>query len=83
MLRPLEKELVFFGASVAAGCKPCMNYHVEQLRAAGATDDEIRLAIADATHVRNGVLQIQNDAIGPAGPCLLYKLVPIDRDKHF
>ena len=58
MLRPLEKELVFFGASVAAGCKPCMDYHIDQLRVARADDEEIRQAIADAAHVRSSAQQI-------------------------
>lgn len=58
MLRPVEKEMAFFGASVAAGCKPCMDYHIEQLRIARSEDDEIRQAIADAVHVRSCAQQI-------------------------
>ena len=52
MLTAKEKELVFFGASVAAGCKPCMNYHIKQLRVAGAEDEEIEQVIDDASRVR-------------------------------
>jgi AhpD family alkylhydroperoxidase len=50
-LRLKEKELVAVGVSVAAGCKPCTDYHVKAARKAKATDDDIRQAIADATEV--------------------------------
>jgi AhpD family alkylhydroperoxidase len=51
-LRLKERELVAVGASVAAGCKPCTDYHVKAARKAKAADDEIRQAIADAMEVR-------------------------------
>jgi AhpD family alkylhydroperoxidase len=53
-----EKELVAVGISVVAGCKPCTNYHVREVRKAGANDEEIRQAIADATCVRNSAGEI-------------------------
>ena len=34
-----EKELVAVAISVAAGCKPCTDYHVEAVRKVGATED--------------------------------------------
>jgi len=42
----------------AAGCKPCTNYHFKQVRAAGASDDEIEQAISDAMCVRDSAKAI-------------------------
>lgn len=53
-----EKELAAVGISVAAGCKPCTDYHVKAVRAAGAADGEIRQAIADAICVRESALKV-------------------------
>jgi AhpD family alkylhydroperoxidase len=39
-----EKELAAVGISIAAGCKPCTDYHMKAVREAGASDDEIRRA---------------------------------------
>lgn len=47
-----EKELIAVGISVATGCKPCTHYHVKAVRKAGAADDEIRQAVANALAVR-------------------------------
>ncbi len=47
-----EKELAAVGISVAAGCRPCTNYHVREVRKAEATDQEIRQAIAYAVRIR-------------------------------
>ena len=47
-----EKELSAVGVSVATGCKPCTDYHVKAVRKAGAADDEIEQAVADALAVR-------------------------------
>lgn len=35
------KELIALGVSVAVRCEPCMNYHIEQARAKGASDEEL------------------------------------------
>lgn len=51
-LRLKEKELVAVGVSVAAGCKPCTDYHVRAAHKAKASDDELRQAIADAMEIR-------------------------------
>ncbi len=53
-----EKELVAIGASVAAGCKPCTNYHLKKVREAGASYEEINKAILNAVNVRNSAKKI-------------------------
>ena len=47
-----EKELVYFGASVAAGCKPCATYHYAKAQKLGVSDKEIKQSITDAMKVR-------------------------------
>jgi AhpD family alkylhydroperoxidase len=47
-----EKELVAVGASVAAGCIPCTEYHLKEVRAAGATIEEITQALDAALCVK-------------------------------
>ena len=53
-----EKELAAVGISVASGCKPCMNYHVKAVREAGASDEEIKQAVAVALSVRESATDI-------------------------
>ncbi|MFQ6022633.1 MAG: carboxymuconolactone decarboxylase family protein [Acidiferrobacterales bacterium] len=53
-----QKELTAVGISVAAGCKPCTNYHLKAVRKAGASDEEIKQAVADAVAVRERATQI-------------------------
>lgn len=53
-----EGELVSVGASLAAGCKPCTNYHFRRVRAAGASDVEIAQAMSDAVSVRDSAQKI-------------------------
>ncbi|MHC4234873.1 MAG: carboxymuconolactone decarboxylase family protein [Planctomycetota bacterium] len=48
-----EKELVSVGVSLAAGCKPCTDYHLKKVRGAGASDEEIEQAMTDAIAVRD------------------------------
>lgn len=57
-IKPKEKELAAVGISVAAGCKPCTDHHVQVARKARASDQEIRLAVADALAVRNEAAEI-------------------------
>jgi AhpD family alkylhydroperoxidase len=45
-------ELVAIGASVAACCEPCLEFHVNAAREAGATPAEICRAIKMAEKVR-------------------------------
>jgi AhpD family alkylhydroperoxidase len=53
-----EKELANIGASVATGCKPCTDYHFNKVREAGASDEEIKQAMADAMAVRDTAREI-------------------------
>lgn len=53
-----EKELVAVSASVAAGCKPCTNYHFKKVRETGASDEEIKQTISDAMCVRDSAKKI-------------------------
>ena len=53
-----EKELVAVGTSVAAGCKPCTDYHLREVRKTEASDAEIRQAIAQAVRVRRDATEI-------------------------
>ena len=41
-----EKELVYIGASVASGCKPCTSFHYKKALQKGASDEEIKTAIS-------------------------------------
>ncbi len=63
-----EKELIAVGVSVAAGCRPCTVYHVKAARTAGASDDEIEHAVADALAVREDATRIMDGyALGQLG----------------
>jgi AhpD family alkylhydroperoxidase len=53
-----EKELAAVGISIAAGCKPCTDYHMKTVRETDASDDEIRRAIDDAVALRNAATSI-------------------------
>lgn len=63
-----EKELVAVGASVAAGCIPCTQYHLKEVRVAGATTEEITQAVDAALCVKGstrGIMEkIACDALG-------------------
>jgi len=86
-----EKELVYFGASVAAGCKPCVTYHYEKAQSIGVSDNEIKQAISDAISVREnanrkmeqhsleliGMTQDQDDEINTQGMTRITELVSI------
>ena len=53
-----ERELVAVGVSLAAGCKPCADYHLKKVRGAGASDEEIEQAMMDAFAVRDKAKKI-------------------------
>lgn len=53
-----ERELVSVGASLAAGCKLCANFHYKEAQRAGGSDDEIRQAMMDAMAVRDQAKKI-------------------------
>jgi AhpD family alkylhydroperoxidase len=57
-LAPKEKELVATAISVAAGCKPCTDYHVKAARRAEASEAAIRRAIEDGLAVRRKAADI-------------------------
>jgi AhpD family alkylhydroperoxidase len=51
-LREQDQELIAIGASIAAGCRPCTQFHVRAATAAGAGKAEIRRAIDQALEAR-------------------------------
>lgn len=53
-----EKELAAVGISIAAGCKPCTDFHVRKVRELGASDAEVKQAMTDALSVRRGATDI-------------------------
>ena len=53
-----EKELVAVGTSVAAGCRPCTDYHFNKALETGATEDEIWQAMSIGIRVRNSATNI-------------------------
>ena len=57
-LRLKEREMAAVSASVAAGCKPCTDYHVKASREAKLNDDEIRAAIDIAVDMRRSALEV-------------------------
>jgi AhpD family alkylhydroperoxidase len=53
-----EKEIAAVGISVAAGCKPCTSYHQKAAAENGASDAEIRQAVAGAVAIRRRASEI-------------------------
>jgi AhpD family alkylhydroperoxidase len=53
-----ERELAAVGISVAAGCKPCTDYHLKAVREAGASNGEVERAVADALRIRGNALAV-------------------------
>ena len=47
-------ELIAVGASITAGCQPCLLHHVGKARQLGAQENEISEAIAVGKMVRGG-----------------------------
>ena len=56
-LNEKEKELISLAASVAAGCRPCTEYHVKATRKAGACERGLALAVETALEVRKSATQ--------------------------
>lgn len=48
----IEKELAAVGISIAAGCKPCTDFHVKAAMEAGAEEAAIRQAVDQAASLR-------------------------------
>lgn len=72
-----ERELTAVGISVAAGCKPCTDYHVKAARKARVSDDRIRHAITNALDMRRNataimsayaLVHVEEVPVDPAGP---------------
>lgn len=53
-----DKELAAVGISVAAGCRPCTDYHLKKVAESGAPSEEIRQAVADALCVKRSAADI-------------------------
>lgn len=53
-----EKELTAVGVAITSGFKRCTDYHIKAAREAGAADDEIEQAMADALVVRRAATAI-------------------------
>jgi AhpD family alkylhydroperoxidase len=53
-----EKELAAVGISIAAGCKPCTDFHVKKVRELGASDAEVKQAMIGALSVRRDAADI-------------------------
>ena len=64
MLTEKEKELIAIGASVAAGCRPCTEYHVKTARSAGACDRSLTLAVEAALAVRASATRTMDEWAG-------------------
>ena len=75
------KELIAIGASIAANCQPCLEYHVAEVRKFGADLAEMEEAIEVGRLVRRGAAA-KMDKFAPA---LLHQanestLEPADQD---
>ncbi len=74
-LEQKDKELVAIGASIGAGCGPCIDHHIPAGRDAGLTEAELTRAVevAEAPHRAAGQLlsrrsrELLNSAEAPAG----------------
>ena len=48
------KELIAIGASIAANCQPCLEYHATKARENGVEEEEIKEAMTVGKTVRKG-----------------------------
>ena len=55
------KELIAVGASIAANCQPCLQFHVAKARENGSDEEELSVAIAVAKAVRKGASAKMDD----------------------
>ncbi len=51
------KELIAIGASVAANCQPCVEFHVQKCREVGASDQEMVIASRVGMQVKAGAAE--------------------------
>lgn len=57
------KELIAIGASAAANCIPCLEFHIEKAKTLGATTKELIIASKIGFHVKAGAAEkIENHA---------------------
>jgi len=71
------KELIAIGASIGAGCEPCLKVHIGGAKGAGATEEEIRIAVRVSQAVRKGAASKMDEAaermlgggLGEEEPC--------------
>ena len=54
ILSKKTKELIAISCSVMADCIPCIEWHYKQAKGAGATDDEIKEALAISMSISAG-----------------------------
>jgi AhpD family alkylhydroperoxidase len=52
VLNPADRELVGIGASIGAGCQPCLEYHLDAGSRTGLGESDLLKAIEDAECVR-------------------------------
>ena len=57
-LEQTKKGQAAIGASIGAGCRPCIEHHVGAAREAGLSDDEIAGAVAEAEAVRGLAVEL-------------------------
>jgi AhpD family alkylhydroperoxidase len=55
------KEIIAIGASVAAHCQPCLDYHLEKAKESGATEDDIKTAMKVGFMVEDGAGKFMRD----------------------
>lgn len=55
-LEAKQKELVAIGASIAANCQPCLEWHYSRACEAGASEEEIEEAIDIGEMVKETVM---------------------------
>ncbi len=55
MLDTKTRELVAIGAAAVVNCKPCLDYHVQEGRKAGASNAEMTDAVGIARMVRKAL----------------------------
>jgi len=61
------KELIAAAVSLAAGCEPCYETHLEKAKKLGNTDEEIREAIAVAEVVASGKIRMMVEKVSEKG----------------
>jgi len=61
LLSNMEKEQVLIGASIAAGCKPCTEYHIKKAVEVGLSNHDIKKAVENAYEIRLKASKIMLD----------------------